>query len=280
VSPRIAVIIPCHDDGAFLGEAVRSIDEAEPVELVVVDDASSEESTLECLRHLEAEGVRVLRHEQNKGLSAARDTGLRATQAPYVFNLDADDLAVSGSLGIMADRLEGDPDAAACIGDFIEFGEWNGIRAVTRWLDPYRVAYNNEWPVSALFRRTVLESVGGWKNPSQEVAGYEDWDLWMTLAERGLEVVFVGEGIFAFRKRDHPGRMFWEARERHSHLYAALRRRHPRLFAELATNRRRSNLSPLHKWLYPIVYYGGRPRLTGPLRALLKPILGPRRARG
>lgn len=276
-SPRIAVVIPCFDDGAFLPAAVRSIDEGEPVELVVVDDASREQGTVECLRKLESEGVRVIHHERNRGLAAARGTGVRATQAPYVFNLDADDLAVPGSLAIMASRLDGEPDAVACISDYIEFGAWNGIRPVTRWLDPYRVAYNNEWPVSALFRRTILKSVGGWQG---EAAGYSDWDLWMTLAERGHTVMYAGEGIFAFRKRNHAGRMLAEAREQHRALYATLRRRHPRLFAQLPNHRRQSDLSPLHKWLYPVMYYGGRPRLIAPLRGLLKPFLAPQRGRG
>jgi glycosyltransferase involved in cell wall biosynthesis len=278
LAPRIAVIIPCLNDGAFLPAAVRSIEEEEPIERVVVDDASSEEGTLEYLRDLESDGVRVVRHAQNRGLAAARRTGLRATHAPYVFNLDADDVAVSGSLAVMANRLDEDSDAAACISDYIEFGERDGIRLVTRWLDPYRVAYNNEWPVSALFRRTVLESVGGWQDPCEEAAGYEDWDLWMTLAERGLKVVFVGDGIFAFRKRLHPGRMHSAALERQRVLYVALRRRHQRLFAELPAYRRQSDLSPLHKWLYPVMYYGGRPRLAG-LRTLLRPFLGRHRER-
>jgi glycosyltransferase involved in cell wall biosynthesis len=92
---RVAVVIPCFDDGATLGEAVDSLAGEEPHELVVVDDGTTDERTLRILEEREVAGVRVLRQE-NAGLSAARMAGVRATSARYVFPLDADDLLVPG----------------------------------------------------------------------------------------------------------------------------------------------------------------------------------------
>ena len=79
---------------------------------------------------LEAEGVRVLRHEKNQGLSGARMTGVNATKAPYVFPLDSDDMAIPGALGKMADKLDSTPWAAVAFGDYLEFGGKQLIRAV------------------------------------------------------------------------------------------------------------------------------------------------------
>ena len=111
--PRVAVVIPCFNDAEFVRQAVESVREAEPVELVVVDDASTDPSTQAEMDALEAEGVRVLRHEKNQGLSGARMTGVNATKAPYVFPLDSDDMAIPGALGKMADKLDSTPWAAA-----------------------------------------------------------------------------------------------------------------------------------------------------------------------
>ena len=79
MTARVAIIIPCHGDGRLVGEAVHSIREAEPLELVVVDDASRDGETQETLEMLRREGVRVLRHDVNRGVGRARRTGLAAT---------------------------------------------------------------------------------------------------------------------------------------------------------------------------------------------------------
>ena len=84
MNARVAVLIPCHDDGELVAEAVHSIAETEPVETIVVDDASTDATTHATLAALEAEGVRVVRLPENAGVAAARTIALRETRAPYV----------------------------------------------------------------------------------------------------------------------------------------------------------------------------------------------------
>ena len=256
---RIAVIVPCYNDGALVREAVHSVTEDEPVEIVVVDDTSTDAGTRTVLDELRAEGVRVLRHERNVGAASARATGLRETCAGFLFPLDADDLAVPGALAAMADRLEAEPDAAACFGDYAEFGDTEIVRAVPERLDPFRVAFTNEYPVSAMFRRTVLEEVGAWDSKGYTGSGYEDWNLWMTLAERNARCVHLGVGRLTYQRRLHGERKLAAGKRRHRELYGELRRTHPLLFEELGDHRRRTDLGPLRRRLYPVVY-GGRRR--------------------
>ncbi len=99
-------------------------------------------------------------------------------------------------------------------------------------LDPYRVAFTNEYAITSLFRRTAVEAAGGWRDPLPEHRGYEDWNLWMDLAERGERVVHLHDVIY--RRRLHAPGLDLRARQRHAEIYCALRRLHPRLFAELA----------------------------------------------
>jgi glycosyltransferase involved in cell wall biosynthesis len=259
VDARVAVIVPCFDDGELVGQAVRSVREDEPVEIVVVDDCSADQATLGVLEQLAGEGIRVERHGENRGVAAARHTGVSRTAAPFVFPLDADDLAVPGALAAMADRLEGDPGAAVCFGDYAEFGDSELVRAVPDRIDPYRLAYTNEYPISSLFRRSRLEAVGGWRASGSPGSRYEDWGLWMTLAELGERGVHLGPGRLTYRRRLHGERKLQSDKRRHAELYAELRREHPRLFAELPSHRARSDLGRLRKLLYPVVY-GGRTR--------------------
>jgi peptidoglycan/xylan/chitin deacetylase (PgdA/CDA1 family) len=258
-APRVAVIIPCFNDGPLAKEAVASVDESEPVEVVVVDDASTEPATLAALDDLRRDGVRVLRHDVNQGLSAARRTGLAATTAPFVFPLDSDDLLVAGALSRLADRMEADPEAAAVWADVVEFGTRQRHARPPARLEGYRVAFHNDYPVCSLFRRTALERVGAWQDVGGMV-GYEDWNLWMSLAERHETGYHAGPGVLAFRRRLHGPRMLGDSVTRHRRLYEELRRTHPRLFAEIGHHRRRSELSAVGRAAYPLVF-GGRPPL-------------------
>jgi glycosyltransferase involved in cell wall biosynthesis len=252
---RIAVVIPCYRDAGLAVEAVRSIQENEPVEVIVIDDHSELETNDAVLRRLESDGITVLRHDNNLGCGAARDTGRRAASAPYVFPLDADDLAAPGMLARMADRLDAHPEADVCFGDYIEFGDSELMRAVPSAIDAYRLAYTNEYPVSSLFRRSTLDDVGGWV----PMPAYEDWHLWMTLAERGSTAIHMGPGVVTYRRRLHGTRLLTGSRRAHPELYARLKDDHPRLFADLAANRERSDLHAIRKLVYPVVY-GGRRR--------------------
>lgn len=267
-SARLAVIIPCYGDGPLLAEAVRSAQGGEPVELVVVDDASPDASTQETLGKLEADGVRVIRLPENEGVAAARNAGLAATSAPFVVPLDADDLAEPQALSAMTDRLEGAPEAAACVGDILEFGDSEVLRAVPERLDPYRVAYTNEYPITAVFRREALEAVGGWKHPWAGKQGYEDWNLWMSLAERGESIVHLGPGRVSYRRRLHGRRLNAEARRRHVEIYRGMRAQHPDLFSRVREHRRNSDLSRVRRLLYPLIY---GERVEVPFERRLKP---------
>ena len=84
----------------------------------------------------------------------------------------------------MADLLDANPDAVACVGDIAEFGDHELVRRIPDRLDPYRVALTNEYPITALYRRSAVAAIGAWR-PYYEHPGYEDWNVWMGLAERG-----------------------------------------------------------------------------------------------
>jgi glycosyltransferase involved in cell wall biosynthesis len=255
--PRIAVLIPCFNDGDYIRATVESIDEPEPVEVLVVDDGSTDAGTRRVLDRLADDGTKVIRRE-NGGVAAARMTGLGQTTAPFVFPLDADDLAVSGALTAMADRLDAERDAAVCYGDYEEFGgPMELVRAVPERVDPFRLAYTNEYPGLAMWQRSALVDLGGWKGMDI----HEDWDLWMTVAERGLKAVHLGPGRPTFRRRVHVDRRGSMLRNRHRTIYQTLQSRHEELFGNLPELRRASDLSGTRKVLYPVVY-GARPRLA------------------
>ena len=108
-------------------------------------------------------------------------TGLRATRAEYALPLDADDRLPPGALRLLRDALDPNPAAVAAWGSDRHFGALDFVQHSLPSLDPWHLSYQNHLPLSALYRRDAVLAAGGW----QLDGGYEDWDLWMTLAEAG-----------------------------------------------------------------------------------------------
>jgi glycosyltransferase involved in cell wall biosynthesis len=122
-SCRVSVVMPCFNHGEFLPEAVASVIhlERDDVELIVVDDGSTDERTLRELDDLVAQGIRVVRQD-NKRLAAARNAGILASQGMYIFPLDADDRLRSGWLDRGIRILDSDPKVGIVYGDAQCFG--------------------------------------------------------------------------------------------------------------------------------------------------------------
>lgn len=244
--PRVAVVVPCYDDGETLGDALGSLEGQEEHELVVVDDGSTGQETLRVLAELDQKGVRVV-HQPNGGLSAARMAGVAATGARYVLPLDADDALAPGAVAALADGLDGAPGAAMAWGDVDIWGEFELALRIGRHLDPWLVTHLNTLPVASLVRRTALLDAGGW----QLEHGYEDWDLWMSFAETGWGGVYVDVPALRYRRRG--GRMLDDCVPRHDELVADLRSRHPRLFASRRRNWLRSRAPLRDRIVFPAV---------------------------
>jgi glycosyltransferase involved in cell wall biosynthesis len=255
----ITVITPCFNDGSTLGAAVRSALDSDVADVVVVDDGSTDPGTREELQELARRGVTVVRID-NSGPAAARTRALEHVTTPYVFNLDADDELLPGGLRRLYDAIEQAPALDVVWGDYSMFGDRSYTHRTSEEIDGWLLTLVNDLPVSALFRTEALRAVGGWR-----ADGYEDWDLWMTFAERGAKGKRVSGPVFRYRTQPASA-MRSRARDelRHDSLFAALRERHAGLFE----NRRRAWLrsrAPL-----PV-------RLTLPIAGAV-PVSGRRRA--
>lgn len=248
VEPRIAIVIPCFNDGATVGETVDSALQQEPCEIVVVDDGSTDQQTQKVCEELRDRGITVVRQE-NRGLSAARMAGVAATSARYIYPIDSDDRITPHSLSPLADALDSsEQQIAAAWGTASSFGKVDVVyRQVASTIDPWRITHSAGLGYSALFRRDALIAVGGWSLQGP----YEDWDLWMALAEHGYQGIRVP--VQTLRYRVHGERMWARALKRHDAILEQLTARHPALFA----NRRRAWRSSREPWrirlLFPLI---------------------------
>jgi glycosyltransferase involved in cell wall biosynthesis len=122
LSALVSVVMPVFNTASFVGEAIESVlsqDGGTVLELIVVDDGSTDGSAELVTKF---DGVRLLRHRQNRGIGAARNTGVREAKGQFLAFLDADDLWPQGSLNARMAVLDADPECDAVAGRVIQFG--------------------------------------------------------------------------------------------------------------------------------------------------------------
>ena len=183
--PRVSVIITTHDRPRLVPRAVESARRAaSDVEIIVVDDASTDE-TAEVCRGLE--GVRYVRAERNQGVAGARNVGLLASNGELVSFLDDDDVRLPGTLDEQAEILDSTPEAGLVYGqahvgdrDCAPTGSFYPelcLQGDVFW----ELLERNFIPCgSVLFRKSCVRRIG---LLNQNVAGIDDWDLWVRIAE-------------------------------------------------------------------------------------------------
>ena len=156
---RVAVIVPCFNDGRTLEDTLSSLQGQEECEVVVVDDGSDDPLTLDVLDRLRAAGMKVV-SQPNRGLAAARMTGVAESEAPYIYPVDADDELAPDAIRRLADVLDGDPGVAFAWGDQRTFGEVELTQRRGSTLDPWAITYVNQLTAGLIRRDASTRSRG------------------------------------------------------------------------------------------------------------------------
>ncbi len=198
-APRVTVIIPCHNLGAYLDEAVDSVlaQTYQDFDIIVVDDGSTDDRTNALLARYDRPRTRVIR-QTRRGLPAARNRGLAETRATYICALDADDRLAPTYLERSVSVLEADPGLTFASHWVQTFGDETATWRPER-CDLAAVLDMNTINGAALVRRDALVAVGGWDETMRD--GCEDWDLWLRLLERGYRGTIIPEVLFYYRRR-------------------------------------------------------------------------------
>jgi len=194
----VSVVIPCFDQGEYLVEAVASVERSAPErsELVIVDDGSRQPRTLEVLEALKKAGYQVI-SQSNAGLAEARNRGLREARGRFILPLDADNRLLPGFLESAVAVLDAEPEVGVVYGDLRELGGRSN-RVTPPEFDLDALLWANFIDACAVYRREIWETAGGY-DPG--VPAWEDWELWISAAERGWRFRRLPEVTFEYRVR-------------------------------------------------------------------------------
>jgi hypothetical protein len=194
----VSVIIPCFDDGEFLIEAIASFERVAPenCELIVVNDGSKEPRTLEILTTLRGAGYFIL-DQENQGLSAARNAGIRLAAGRYILPLDADNKLRGGFIEAAIEILDAVPGTGVIYGYRQFFGMRSDVDEVAEF-DLDELLNFNYIDAGAMFRKQVWDDCSGY---DQRMSPLEDWDLWISAAGKGWCFHRLPQVAFEYRVR-------------------------------------------------------------------------------
>ena len=170
------------------------------VELIVVDDASARDASAErCRAWMERHADRfdrtlLLRHRRNLGLAEARNTAFAAARTAFVFVLDADNSVFPRALARLIDGAQS-AFAEVAYSQIAIHGDRVGVGHADVW-SRHRMRIGNYVDAMALVGRAAWREVGGY---SHLEGGWEDFDFWCKLMERGTPAIFVPEILCRYR---------------------------------------------------------------------------------
>ena len=224
----VAVVIPCYNLGRFLQEAVDSVraQTFRDFDLVIVNDGSTDAPTCRVLADYAAAGMTVVESDR-RGLSAARNLGIRSTDTPYVTAVDADDRVAPTFLEKSVRILEENRRIGFVSHWLRAFGdeawEWTPARC-----DLSALVDANCVNGAAVMRRACFDAVGGFDEEMRD--GCEDWDFWISAVEAGFIGTIIPEVLYEYRRRaDSMSRAMMDG-DGYARIYARLATKHATSF--------------------------------------------------
>jgi glycosyltransferase involved in cell wall biosynthesis len=200
--PLVSVVMPVYNAESTLGAAIASVlwQDYERVELVVVDDGSGDASA----RILEAQSGQIhVIQQENRGVGAARNTGIREARGELIAFCDADDFLFETHLSALVDTYARSGSDIATANSY-----WllpGGIHPSKRRYkggfpkaDRQRLAILEQNFVStlSLFPRSLFDHVGGFDEQRRRA---EDWDFWLRCIYAGARVSLQTEPLALYR---------------------------------------------------------------------------------
>lgn len=200
----VEAVITSYNQGVMIQEAVQSLcrQTALPARIIIVDDGSVEEESVRILEKLEKNmelPIPVVIHwQENRGVSAARNTGIGMTQTPLVLILDGDDRIAPQYIEEVSQTLREDKSVIAASSRIKTFGVLEAEvcpkgGSITSFLS------RNNCPAIHILRREIWEKCGGYDETMR--SGFEDWEYFLSMLEtnQNAHIKIVEKSLIEYR---------------------------------------------------------------------------------
>jgi Glycosyltransferase like family 2 len=238
--PDVTVVISLYNYARFVREALASAvaSEAVTVEIVVVDDASTDGSSRVVRAFMDEHphaAVTLVEQRVNTGAQRSRNLAFSLGRAPMAFVLDADNVVYPSGIAKLRAALEADPGAGFAYGLMERFSEHASLDLMnTSAWDKERLAQEPYIDAMALVRVDCFKQVGGYVTEQTLELGLEDYDLWLSFAMAGFHAAYVREIVGRYRVHGvssltmttlDTDELMAKLRERHAPFFASVPKR-------------------------------------------------------
>ena len=208
----VSTIIPVHNRPGPLAEAVASVlaQDHRPIEILIVDDGSSDPATPSLIRRLERDhhGVVFGLHQANAGPGRARETGRLAARGSFLQYLDSDDVLLPGKFSAQVAALHNKPEAQVAYGFTFLRDRHGGLSTTPQRATGKEIAsmfplfLNWRWWFTStpLYRRTACDAAGPWTDLRLE----EDWEYDARIASLGGGLAWCPQPVSEHRDHGEP----------------------------------------------------------------------------
>ncbi len=195
----ISIVVSCYNLAGFLGETLESVARQswQDWECIIVNDGSTDATGRLAKGWTNRDKRFKYHYQENKGLPDARNAGIQRALGTYILPLDADDLLDKSFLAKAHAIISRNSHIKIVYSNTELFGAESGL-----WNEPFsmkELLRRNLIPASAMFRKSDWRSCGGYSTTMK--GGFEDWDFWLSLLEKGGEVHKIEEALFKYRRR-------------------------------------------------------------------------------
>lgn len=201
--PSVSIIIPSHNYGRYLGEAIESaINQTVPCEVIVIDDCSTDNSVEIAVRY--RRNVKLIQNKKNVGVAQTRNIGIEAASGDFIVCLDADDKLYPNFVEKHLAAFRTNEDAIAYAS--INLVDASGNHANKTWFNKDAVPAlqtngKNQIPSCCMFRKIWWKKAGGYDG---KFSPAEDANLWLKIFGLGGQAVRASkESLMDYRM--HPG---------------------------------------------------------------------------
>lgn len=199
-SASVSLVIPCYNQGEYLAECLESVIQQTYSDwiCIIVNDGSTD-NTEEVIKEFSHRDSRIHSLSQNNlGLAAARNNGIRSCNSEFIVPLDSDDRLGLKYIENTINALTTNKDLKVVYTDCQLFGAVNQ----KLWLPDYSyklLLQRNLITATAAYRREDYEISSGY---DETIKGWEDWDFWLSLLDKGSQVKKIEDVLFFYRQKE------------------------------------------------------------------------------
>lgn len=223
---KVSIVIPAYNSEQWVSDAIGSAlaQTYADREVVVVNDGSTDGTEKEIVRL--ADKIIYVKQE-NKGLSAARNAGIKAASGEFIIPLDSDDKITPDFIEKLMPFMEKYDFASTWVR---AFGDINIVWHFGPYDDIKHLQGKIGLCYCALYKKSMWEKIGGYKEirTKNGVQGFEDYEFWISAWESGFSGYVLPEPLFLYRK--HGPSMISTAEENSKELRAIIRSLHEETF--------------------------------------------------